>query len=74
MAYPVPENELQRLKALQELQILDSARQPDFDSLVVLAQELFDVPISMISTILSRHQQAATTPSYLLLAGAFGAD
>jgi diguanylate cyclase (GGDEF)-like protein len=51
MAYPVPENELQRLKALQELQILDSARQPEFDSLVVLAQELFDVPISMISLV-----------------------
>jgi diguanylate cyclase (GGDEF)-like protein len=56
MAYPIPENELQRLEALQQLQILDSARQPDFDSLVVLAQELFDVPISMISLV-DRHRQ-----------------
>ena len=49
-------NETVRLAALKELQILDTARHPDFDDLVDLARELFDVPIGLISLIDSDRQ------------------
>ena len=43
--------ERDRLKALYELRILDTERQPDFDAVVELAQDLFHVPISAVSLI-----------------------
>jgi diguanylate cyclase (GGDEF)-like protein len=49
--YPVPVNETQRLRALQDLMILDTPPDSDLDALVKLACEIFNVPISIISLI-----------------------
>lgn len=43
--------ERERLKALEELEILDTDPQPDFDAVVKLAQDLFHVPVSAVSLI-----------------------
>ena len=51
MSNPIPENEPLRLQALEDLRILDTERQADFDALVSLAREIFDVPISLISLV-----------------------
>lgn len=46
-----PANESHRLDALRSLGILDTPPDPDFDAIVRLAQELFEVPICLISLI-----------------------
>jgi diguanylate cyclase (GGDEF)-like protein len=56
MSNPIPENEPLRLQALEDLRILDTERQADFDALVSLARQIFDVPISLIS-LLDRDRQ-----------------
>lgn len=56
MNFPIPEDEAARLAALRDLQILDTAPASDFDGLVRLACELFEVPISAISFV-DRHRQ-----------------
>lgn len=43
--------ETDRLRVLQDYQILDSAPEPAFDDIVALAAELFDVPISAVSLV-----------------------
>jgi diguanylate cyclase (GGDEF)-like protein len=48
MNYPLPKDEAARLAALRALQILDTAPSRDFDNLVGLACDLFEVPISAI--------------------------
>ncbi|PQJ11859.1 hybrid sensor histidine kinase/response regulator [Flavipsychrobacter stenotrophus] len=49
--FPVPANEQERLKALQNYQILDSISEEEFDQLTELASIICDVPISLISLI-----------------------
>ncbi len=49
--YPVPANEAIRGAALDALGIVGSPRQPEFDSVVALARQAFDVPIAMISLV-----------------------
>lgn len=56
MQYPVPANEVERLKALSELGIVGSAREPAFDSLAALTRSIFNVPVALVS-LLDRHQQ-----------------
>lgn len=56
MSYPIPGNEAQRLRDLDDLRIVDTPHKPDFDALVHLARELFDVPISLISLIDNNRQ------------------
>jgi diguanylate cyclase (GGDEF)-like protein len=56
MTFPIPPNEAGRLAALHALQILDTMPARDFNSLVRLARELFDVPISAVSLV-DRHRQ-----------------
>ena len=53
-----PENskELERLRAVQSYEILDTAAESDFDDLVRMAGKLFKVPISTV-TILDEHRQ-----------------
>ncbi|MCE3297134.1 MAG: hypothetical protein K0R65_2848 [Crocinitomicaceae bacterium] len=51
MTHPVPENEQERLKVLQDYRILDSQREEEFDRLVRLALTICDVPIALISLI-----------------------
>lgn len=48
--------EEKRLKAVKNLEILDSPRESDFDDLVNLASMIFEVPISTV-TILDSHRQ-----------------
>lgn len=53
---PKPENEAQRLQALKQYELLDTAPEPEYDELVQLASEICNVPISMISLIDSDRQ------------------
>ena len=48
--------EQNRLKAVNSLEVLDTARESDFDDLVNLAARIFEVPISTV-TILDSHRQ-----------------
>ena len=47
----LPENETARLVALRELGILDTAPAVEFDRVVALAAEIFQVPIALISLV-----------------------
>ena len=47
----IPDNEAQRLAALQSLNILDSAAEERFDRITRLAQKTFEVPIALISIV-----------------------
>lgn len=50
------EQEEKRLRAVRELEILDTAAEADFDDIVRLAAMIFKVPISAI-TIVDAHRQ-----------------
>lgn len=52
----VPVNEEKRLAVLHDLNILDTDPSPEFDAIVRLSCELFDVPISIISLVDSERQ------------------
>jgi diguanylate cyclase (GGDEF)-like protein len=56
MSFPIPPNEAKRLAAVQALQILDTMPARDFDSVVRLAREFLEVPISAISLVDERRQ------------------
>ncbi|WP_349745145.1 bifunctional diguanylate cyclase/phosphodiesterase [Roseateles cavernae] len=56
MQFPLPAQELERLKDLQALGLLDSARDPAFDDLVSLAAEWCEVPIAAISLVDANRQ------------------
>ncbi|MEV4707509.1 GAF domain-containing sensor histidine kinase [Actinoplanes sp. NPDC049316] len=51
MQAPLPANEADRLAALYELDILDSAPEKDFDDIVALASSVCGVPMSLVSLI-----------------------
>ncbi|MFI7597061.1 GAF domain-containing protein [Actinoplanes sp. NPDC049681] len=51
MQAPLPTNEADRLAALYELDILDSAPEKDFDDIVALASSVCDVPVALITLI-----------------------
>ncbi|MCO5937101.1 PAS domain S-box protein [Mucilaginibacter sp. RB4R14] len=55
-SYPKPSNELERLKALDDYDILDSLSENEFDRLTELAVIICDVPISIVSLI-DEHRQ-----------------
>jgi diguanylate cyclase (GGDEF)-like protein len=48
---PLPDNERERLLALYECDILDTSRDPLFDSLTTLAAQVCDAPIALFSLI-----------------------
>lgn len=56
MSLPLPAHELERLKDLQSLSLLDSPRDPAFDDLVSLAAEWCEVPIAAISLVDANRQ------------------
>ncbi len=56
MTYPVPDNEIARLEALHELELLGSPREAEYDDVVRLACDMFGVPIALVS-LLDQHQQ-----------------
>src|SRR5437867_1696873 len=51
MRAALPANEESRLEALRELEILDTPPEPEFDDLALIASQICDTPISMISLI-----------------------
>ena len=51
MKAPIPDNEAERLAALREYHILDTAAEPAYDDITALAAYLCDVPIAMISLV-----------------------
>lgn len=53
---PISTNELERLRILREIEILDTANEECFDRYASLARRYFDVPVALISLIdVSRH-------------------
>ena len=56
MNYPVPANEVDRLRALRSYKILDTKPEERFDELTQLAALICDVPISLISLLDSDRQ------------------
>lgn len=52
----IPGNEAQRLQVLRDLDILDSPAEERFDRITRLAQQLFQVPIALISLVDSDRQ------------------
>lgn len=50
-AAPLPANESQRLAALRRYEILDTPSEAEFDDLTLLAAEICDTPIALISLI-----------------------
>jgi diguanylate cyclase len=55
-AAPLPDNELARLRALANLDVLDSSEEVEFTALVQIAALVCDVPISLISLVDSERQ------------------
>jgi two-component system, NtrC family, sensor kinase len=51
MKGPLPKDETQRLRTLLDYEILDSMPESEFEDLVSMARDLFDVPIALISLI-----------------------
>lgn len=64
MTYPIPGNEIQRLKALEELSILDTAREPAFDELVSLTRDLFGVESTLITLLDEKRQWFKATAGF----------
>ena len=56
MKAPVPSNEADRLEALRQYKILDTAAEEDFDDLALLASYICDTPMAAISLIDSDRQ------------------
>lgn len=52
----IPDNEIARLQALRQLEVLDTPPEPRFDRITGIAQHLFEMPIVLISLIDSDRQ------------------
>lgn len=48
---PLPKNEASRLAALRSLNLVRSPATPEFDSIVEIAADIFDCPISLVSFV-----------------------
>ena len=48
---PIPTNEVERLAALRDLEVLDTALEPQFDALVHAASTIAGTPISLVSLV-----------------------
>lgn len=55
-APPVPPNEARRLRALRQLNLLDTAAEAVFDDVTRLCAELLDVPIALVSLVDEQRQ------------------
>jgi diguanylate cyclase (GGDEF)-like protein len=52
----IPQDETQRLRTLQSLQILDTPADERFDQITRMARRLFDVPIALVSLVDEKRQ------------------
>jgi len=52
----IPDNEIERLEALRQLDVLDTLPEPRFDRITAIAKHLFEMPIVLISLIDSDRQ------------------
>ena len=51
LSAPIPVNEVERIKKLHDLEILDTQEEQAYDDLTLLAAQICDVPIALISLI-----------------------
>ena len=51
MKASLPDNEIQRLKTLRSLDLLDTEAESEFDELTALAAQICDVPVALISLV-----------------------
>ncbi|MCR8560088.1 GAF domain-containing sensor histidine kinase [Mucilaginibacter sp. BJC16-A38] len=56
LTIPLPENEVERLAALQSYNIFDTAEEKDFDAIASLASAICGVPIALITFIDEKRQ------------------
>jgi GAF domain-containing protein len=56
MKAPLPENEVERLKALHELEVLDTPNEESFDDITHLASYICDTPFALITLVDSDRQ------------------
>ncbi len=59
---PLPENEVQRLRSLHALDILDTPPEERFDRLTRVARRLFDAPIALMSLVDADRQWFKSRP------------
>ncbi|MDP3456424.1 diguanylate cyclase, partial [Methyloversatilis sp.] len=55
-AAPIPANEMQRLHALHRLDLLDTDPEPAFDDLTMLAAQICEAPIALVSLVDAERQ------------------
>ena len=55
-AAPIPANEAERLRALRELRLLDTAPEADYDNIVRIASIICETPIALVSLV-DEHRQ-----------------
>jgi two-component sensor histidine kinase len=53
---PIPLDEAERLQALRDLEILDTPPEPAFDDLTLLAAQICDTPMAMVSLVDEKRQ------------------
>ena len=56
MKAQLPKNEAHRLKTLQDLEVLDTDHEPEFDELTEMAAKICNMPVALISLVDSNRQ------------------